>query len=181
MHPNLVNFCARFRWHWKWASEDARVFHLNRQSPPVTNPSVDVGIWSLSLVTARPKLPKKSKKAKTFLGNVEISGVSREILVGVEMSNLKKTVTRHTHYRFKGIPQYYQAVFRTMMIICLFRCDWCLWQPTTGVWLVSTMSKPISGLTNATTRQNATTRTTQILKLKSSISWCPFCHKLFPL
>jgi hypothetical protein len=45
---------------------------------------------NLPLVTARLKWPERRKKGKKLIGNVEISGVSRQILAGVEMSNLKK-------------------------------------------------------------------------------------------
>jgi hypothetical protein len=45
---------------------------------------------NLLLVTARLKWPERCKKAKIFVAIVEISGVSCQILAGVEMSNLKK-------------------------------------------------------------------------------------------
>jgi hypothetical protein len=45
---------------------------------------------NLRLVTARLKWPERRKKANFFVGNVEILGVSRQILAGVEMLNLKK-------------------------------------------------------------------------------------------
>jgi hypothetical protein len=68
--------------------------HGSRTPLPMSNFGCGHGSrWSLSnlpLITARPKSPGRHKKAKISVGFVEIWGVSRQIFVGVEMSNLKK-------------------------------------------------------------------------------------------
>ena len=68
---------------------------------------------NLLLVTAQPKLPKRSKKAKISLGNVEFLGVSHQIFTYVEMSNLKKRSHVTPPVDLNGIPQYIGQVHFT--------------------------------------------------------------------
>jgi hypothetical protein len=61
---------------------------------------------NLPLVTAQLKWPERRKKAKILVGNVEISGVSRQIFAGVEMSNLKKGSRITPPVKLNEKPQY---------------------------------------------------------------------------